>query len=184
MAIKKTRQMNRPNDMLNLFEHLDEELANYNITNAEDLLRQFDNIQYPINLNLILDRLNLRLEEKELSNDISGILDLDNNTIIVERRHSRERQHFTIAHEIAHYCLHKNQDSLFEDKIFFRGIDNNSIEYQANNFAGELLMPKSEFLSQIENGNKSIVGLAQHFGVSTLAIRVRAKNLNLTGHGL
>ena len=72
MAIKKTRHMNRPNDMLNLFKHIDEELAKHNITNAEDLLRQFDNIQYPINLNLILDRLNLRLEERELSNDISG----------------------------------------------------------------------------------------------------------------
>lgn len=184
MAIKKFRQMNRPKEMLNLFEHLDEEFANYNITNAEDLLKQFDNVQYPINLNLILKRLNLRLEEKILSNDISGILNLNDNTIIVEKRHSKERQHFTIAHEIAHYCLHKNQDSLFEDKIFFRGIDSNSIEYQANNFAGELLMPKAEFLSQIKAGKRNIVDLAKHFGVSTLAIRVRAKNLNLTGHGL
>lgn len=184
MAIIKTRQMNRPNKSLNLFEHLGNELANYNITSAEDLLSQLENIQYPLDLNLILDKFNLHLETKELPNDISGILDLNNNTITVEQRHSRERQHFTIAHEIAHFCLHKNQDSLFEDKIFFRGIDSNSIEYQANNFAGELLMPKCEFLSQIKNGNNTIVGLAEYFGVSTLAIRVRAKNLNLMGHGL
>lgn len=184
MAIIKTRQMNRPNGLLDLFEHLDETLTNCNITCAEDLLKQFDNIQYPIDLNLILNRLNLHLETKELPNDISGILDLNNNIITVERRHSKERQHFTIAHEIAHFCLHRNQDSLFEDKIFFRGIDSNSIEYQANNFAGELLMPKCEFLSQIKNGNNTIVGLAEYFGVSTLAVRVRAKNLNLVGHGL
>lgn len=184
MAIIKTRQMNRPNNMSNLFEHLEDELANYNISSADDLLRQFNDIQYPINLDCILERLNLKLEKKELPNDISGILDLNSNTITIERRHSEERQHFTIAHEIAHFCLHKNQDSLFEDKIFFRGIDSNSIEYQANNFAGELLMPKAEFLSQIRTGKRNIVDLAKHFGVSTLAIRVRAKNLNLTGHGL
>ncbi len=184
MAIIKTRQMNRPNGSSNLFENLGVELTNYNITSAEDLLNQFDNIQYPLDLNLILNRFNLHLETKELPDDISGILDLNNNTITVEQRHSKERQHFTIAHEIAHFCLHKNQDSLFEDKIFFRGIDSNSIECQANNFAGELLMPKCEFLSQIKKGNKTIVGLAEYFGVSTLAIRVRAKNLNLTGHGL
>ena len=40
MAIIKTRQMNRPNNSLNLFEHLDNELSNYNITSAEDLLRR------------------------------------------------------------------------------------------------------------------------------------------------
>lgn len=76
MAIIKTRQMNRPNDMLNLFEHLEDELANYNITSADDLLRQFDDIQYPIDLDCILKRLNLKLVEKELSNDISGIFGL------------------------------------------------------------------------------------------------------------
>ena len=45
-------------------------------------------------------------------------------------------------------------------------------------------MPREEFLNQIKQGNKTIEGLAKYFGVSTLAVRVRAKNLNLTGHGL
>ena len=97
MAIIKTRQMNRPNGSSNLFENLGVELTNYNITSAEDLLNQFDNIQYPLDLNLILNRFNLHLETKELPDDISGILDLNNNTITVEQRHSKERQHFTIA---------------------------------------------------------------------------------------
>ena len=93
-------------------------------------------------------------------------------------------QRFTIAHEIAHFCLHQSKEDLFEDKIFFRGVDINSLEYQANEFAGELLMPEDVFYEQIRQGNKSIERLATHFGVSTLAIRVRARNLGLTGHGL
>ena len=184
MAIIKTKNMNRPNNLSNFFENLDTNLEHQNITSAEDLLKKIKPIKFPINLDMILKHLNLRLEKNELQNDISGILDLNKRVIIVEKRHKQERQNFTIAHEIAHFCLHQNQDSLFEDKIFFRSIDNNSYEYQANNFAGELLMPKEEFMSQIRSGNKSIVGLAEYFGVSTLAVRVRAKNLNLTGHGL
>ena len=184
MAIIKTTQMNRPNNYADLFEQLDTRLESQNITSAEDLLNKLENVSFPIDLELILKLLKLNLQKKELPDDISGILDLNKNLVIVEKRHKKERQNFTIAHEIAHFCLHKNQDSLFEDKMFFRGVDNNSVEYQANNFAGELLMPKSEFMSQIRDGNNSIVGLAEHFGVSTLAVRVRAKNLNLTGHGL
>ena len=45
-------------------------------------------------------------------------------------------------------------------------------------------MPKEEFLKQIKTGVKTIQKLADYFNVSTLAVRVRAKQLNLTGHGL
>lgn len=184
MAIIKTRKMQRPNDILNLFENLDISLNNQNINNAEDLLNRVGITSYPVKLSDILNLLGITLEKKELPNDISGRLDLNTNTITVEKRHPEQRQNFTIAHEIAHFCLHQNEDSQFEDKIFFRGVAVNSTEYQANEFAGELLMPKEEFLNQIKQGNKTIEGLAKYFGVSTLAVRVRAKNLNLTGHGL
>ena len=58
------------------------------------------------------------------------------------------------------------------------------MEFQANNFASELLMPKETFLQQIKKGKNKIEELARFFGVSSLAIRVRAKQLNLVGHGL
>ena len=80
--------------------------------------------------------------------------------------------------------MHQNEENLFEDKVFFRGASTNSMECQANEFAGELLMPENEFFNQLRLGNNTIEGLAKYFGVSTLAVRVRAKNLSLTGHGL
>ena len=80
--------------------------------------------------------------------------------------------------------MHKNLKEKFEDSIFFRGADSDTFEFQANLFAGEILMPKEELLKQIQNGNAKIEDLAKYFGVSTLAIRVRAKQLNLQGHGL
>ena len=72
----------------------------------------------------------------------------------------------------------------FEDTVFFRGADSDTFEFQANLFAGDILMPKDEFLEQIRKGNSKIENLAKYFGVSTLAIRVRAKQLDLQGHGL
>ena len=183
MAIIK-KNMQRPDDLSSLFDGIDISMANQNITNASDLLQRVGITTFPVNLGEILAMLVITLRFEELSDDISGILDLNTNIITVEKRHPRQRQAFTIAHEIAHFCLHQNEDSLFEDKIFFRGVDANSIEYQANEFAGDLLMPREEFLNQIRSGNTTIEGLAEHFGVSTLAIRVRAKNLNLSGHGL
>ena len=42
----------------------------------------------------------------------------------------------------AFYGYYDSKEDLFEDKIFFRGVDINSLEYQANEFAGELLMPE------------------------------------------
>ncbi len=184
MAIIKTRNISRPNNISGLFGNLNISLNNFNITSAPDLLSRANITDFPVDLNVILRLLGLTLVYQKLENDISGVLDVRNNTITIEARHPEQRQRFTIAHEIAHFCLHQSKEDLFEDKIFFRGADINSLEYQANEFAGELLMPEDVFYEQIRQGNKSIERLATHFGVSTLAIRVRARNLGLTGHGL
>jgi|InofroStandDraft_1065614.scaffolds.fasta_scaffold00110_117 Zn-dependent peptidase ImmA (M78 family) len=184
MAIIKTRNIGRPNNISGLFGNLNISLNNFNITSAPDLLSRANITDFPVDLNVILRLLGLTLVYQKLENDISGVLDVRNNTITVEACHPEQRQRFTIAHEIAHFCLHQSKEDLFEDKIFFRGVDINSLEYQANEFAGELLMPEDVFYEQIRQGNKSIERLATHFGVSTLAIRVRARNLGLTGHGL
>ena len=183
MAVIKTRNMHRPN-ILGLFSDMEISLNNFNITNAEDLLQRANIIHFPVDLNIITELLGLRIIRESLTDGISGILDIANNSIVVEERHPLQRQNFTIAHEIAHFCLHRNEENRFQDKIFFRGAENNTLEYQANEFAGALLMPEDEFFNQIRSGNKTIEGLARYFGVSTLAVRVRAQNLHLTGHKL
>lgn len=60
---------------------------------------------------------------------------------------SVSRQRFTIAHEIGHIELHQNNKGLVvcdEEDLANRG-DNQSQETEANEFAGELLMPEEMF---------------------------------------
>ena len=171
-------------DIDNLFEDIDINPQNQKISTPEELLGTCKIDSFPVDLNKILKQLNLTLVEKTLSNELSGSLDVINKQIYVEKKHSQTRKNFTIAHELGHYCLHQDIADKFEDKIFFRSSVTDEHEHQANNFAGELLMPKDVFLYQIKEGLNTIQELAEYFNCSTLAVRVRAKQLNLTGHGL
>lgn len=172
------------NDEDNLFADIEITPQNQKISSAEELLETCKITTFPVDLVLILRHLNLSIIEKSLINELSGSLDIVNKKIYLEKNHSQARKNFTIAHELGHYCLHQEVADKFEDKIFFRSSVTDEHELQANNFAGELLMPKDEFLKQIKAGTKTIQKLADYFNVSTLAVRVRAKQLNLTGHGL
>lgn len=157
------------------------------VASGEEFVKEYSINDFPFDVaSFATDKLGIQIRYDNLDNDVSGMLtkEEDRYIITVEKRHPENRQRFTIAHELAHYFLHKGLKEKFEDTIFFRGADNDTFEFQANLFAGNILMPKDEFLHQIQNGNSKIEDLAKYFGVSTLAIRVRAKQLNLQGHGL
>lgn len=157
------------------------------VTSGEEFLKEYSIKDFPFDVaSFARDKLGILIKYDNLDNDISGKLSKegDDYIITVEKRHPENRQRFTIAHELAHYFLHKDLKEKFEDTVFFRGADSDTFEFQANLFAGDILMPKDEFLRQIRDGNSKIENLAEYFGVSTLAIRVRAKQLDLQGHGL
>lgn len=142
--------------------------------------------QFPVDVYAIAKDNNINIIEKNLNDDISGMLINEDGlyTIYVESRHHSNRKRFTIAHELAHFFLHRKLEKVFADKVFFRGGVLDNLEYQANSFASDLLMPKSKFLSLVKEGRDTIEDLANFFEVSTLAVRVRAKQLGLKGHGL
>jgi len=175
--------MKRPND-IDILNSIDLSPSNQKISTAEELLEKCEIKSFPVDLNKILNYLGIKLEEKNLSNDISGEICLKTNELYIEKKHPKARKNFTIAHELGHFCLHQDINDKFEDQIFFRGAVSDVLEFQANNFASELLMPEREFLDKIKSGMNTIQKLSEYFGVSTLAIRVRAKQLNITGHGL
>lgn len=58
------------------------------------------------------------------------------------------------------------------------------MEWEANQFAGEILMPESDFRRLVRQGITSVDELAESFAVSSLALRIRAKQLGFSGHGL
>ncbi len=99
-------------------------------------------------------------------------------TISINRDHNKKRQRFTLAHELAHYILHKEKNSEFKDAVFFRDEVLDSMEYKANEFAGELLMPENLVRNAIENQRIRNIGqLADKFGVSAAAMKYRILSL-------
>ena len=89
---------------------------------------------------------------------------------------SINRRRFTMAHEIAHCCLHT--DTLTDKHIELRSskTQNDPREYNANVFAGELLIPESSLKMIYEQLLvPSLSGLSVIFQVST---NVMAKRLD------
>jgi Zn-dependent peptidase ImmA (M78 family) len=144
---------------------------------------------YPLNLLEIIDKIkeHLNIEIKIEYTDnfdgyISGSLekDVENWVIKVNNKLPKTRQYFTIAHELGHFFLHRITQNIFEDEIFFRGgIEKNTMEWEANNFAGEILMPKEEIEKQVKAGNNKIIGVAKELGVSEMDLRIRLKQLRM-----
>lgn len=140
----------------------------------------------PLDVEALARELGLSIWRKPLADNTSGFLKKTDIGwgITVNSLHHPNRQRFTIAHELAHYCLHRYEQTEFVDKILFRNEEANPMEREANRLAGELLVPEDELRSLMESGVKTVDQLATRFEVSSLALRVRAKQLGMSGHGL
>lgn len=160
------------------------------IDTPEKLLRfaEYKGLDSPkLDVESVAKKLGIRVEYVLMEDDLSGILykDEENNWVMqVNEEHHVNRQRYTIAHELGHFCLHRHLKTRFEDQIFFRGGKSSKPEWQANDFASAILMPEDEFRKKVRSGVKKVEELAKEFKVSTLALRIRAKNLGMSGHGL
>lgn len=105
--------------------------------------------------------------------------------ISVNGSHSDNRRRFTIAHELAHFLLHKDiidQKGLVDDAMYRSGASREE-EYQANRMAAELLMPRSLVLSFWNAHLREIPMLARVFGASEEAVKIRLEQLGLLERG-
>ncbi|NDV23235.1 ImmA/IrrE family metallo-endopeptidase [Desulfovibrio sp. JC022] len=101
-------------------------------------------------------------------------------TIFLPHGTSVVRDNFTIAHELGHYFLHlKDRVTGTCETISCNRGGSDRLEWEANWFAAELLMPKQEFGQKAKELQYNHEDLADYFGVSSAAARVRLKSLNL-----
>ena len=154
------------------------------IDNAEELLnlaRQNGIATAPLDVEALMKVLGIVVKfSGDLPKETSGMLVNEDGRWIctVNAKHHKTRQRFTMAHELAHFILHRNEKSSFTDYTYFRNEDgNDSMEYEANAFAGALLMPEAGFSFYINNISSSLDDVAKYFGVSPLAVQVRATQL-------
>lgn len=165
---------------------------------ASEILRktgQYDNI--PIDIVSILSYYNINISHRDFSeiencfdkkyiktygNILGAAYIYDNGLTICYRRYDTfNRIKFTLAHELAHCCLHMSPD----DKMHIEFRNSNQIEsgkeYEANIFAGELLIPEhslrkiyAQLISPLSTA------LAQIFSVSINVMESRLKYLGLS----
>lgn len=163
-----------------------------------DQLLQRAGIEEPeVNVVKIAETLGIEIRHKPLGEDVgedvSGLLFREGNQVIIgiNSEHHRNRQRFTLAHEIGHHQLHSHTP-LYVDKVFpVRRRDQRSAEavdieeIEANAFAAELLMPakmleqEPELQRDIIDHERDIAALAERYGVSQQAMTFRLINLGI-----
>jgi Zn-dependent peptidase ImmA (M78 family) len=129
--------------------------------------------------------IDVRYEAAE--DELSGALIRKHEEIVigVNSAHHPNRQRFTIAHEIAHFILHKGiRLHVDEDfRINLRDGQKNREEMEANVFAAELLMPSAFVMrdaGRLQNLDEDdIRRLARRYQVSQRAMEIRLANLGL-----
>lgn len=109
------------------------------------------------------------IDFQEFGDKVSGVIQRDPPVIFLNDRHTKERQTFTLAHEIGHFVLHKGT-KLRIDKYNYK-VDTVEAkeETEANYFAATLLMPRTELISILEKIS-DLDQVAKYFGVSAPAV--------------
>ena len=115
------------------------------------------------------------------SDVISGQILLDQRrggssgyAIFTNANHPRTRRRFTIAHEIAHFVLHRVLigDGIQHDALY-RSSLSDPIEREANRKAADILMPWHLVDQAILDGLDTVDDLAAAFEVSRSAMSIR-----------
>ena len=121
----------------------------------------------------------IRFDEADIAGNIERVG--DGYRISINDADSSRRQRFTLAHEIAHYLLHRD---LIGDGVTDRGLYRSrlrgAIESQANRYAASLLMPAALVRQAWAGGERDAAAIASRFNVSDATAAIRLDELGLT----
>lgn len=139
----------------------------------------------PVNLDKICEGLSFKIAYTELPESVSAAIKVvnDKKAIIVNSKHSKTRQRFSIAHELGHYL--SGHESFDNEKRVFIDADRKYLndqfrqEEEANEFAAELLMPESLLRKDVTSNEYTLNQLAQRYQVSEQAMTIQLVNLQL-----
>lgn len=141
---------------------------------------------HPEDKKVDLDSIINKIDDLSIQYGVSDIADgkIEKNngkyqiSISSQKDEISDRDRFTIAHELGHLFLRH----LDENGVLHRE-GKNQIEYQANQFAAELLMPEDMFKEELLRNKDGITcdinSMSQIFGVSPSAIVTRGKFLGV-----
>jgi len=138
----------------------------------------------PVQIGALTKALGLRLSAATLRAGISGEIRPDDVApagfaIRVNRHDPSQRQRFTVAHELGHFLLHRDQIGRgVVDDVLYRSNLSDRREAEANRIAADLLMPDHLVEDWLDRARALGVVeipsyLAEKFGVSESAMKIR-----------
>jgi len=155
-------------------------------------IEQIELIDNKIDVDKIAGILGLRINYSDIEH--SG--KISNKEILVNEYESKNRQRFTIAHEIGHFIFDHGESLRTIHEEQYKNIIEKTNEIVANNFAANLLMPKNlvlellvdnlkklgydvteEFDNDVEK--KLVQSVADTLNVSSQALSYQIDNLDL-----
>ncbi len=137
--------------------------------------------EFPVSVGSIAKEFGIDVKASTLPAGISGTIQETNGSFFVRiNRHDvKARQRFTVAHEIAHFLLHKDfiGDGITDD-VLYRSKLSDVLEAQANRLAADIIMPWhliEDSLSRNSDikGEKKYETISDEANVSTTAIKIR-----------
>lgn len=142
---------------------------------AKKVLLEHWNNSLPVDPVIIANKLGIKVFGKN-NLSVSGYFEQETSSIYVNTNDSLERQRFTVAHELGHAVLGHGSSPRESYNLYNRS--NYQIqEFQANEFAGELLMPYESLNYFFYNTSNDFENLCKIFNVSPQAMNVRLRRL-------
>ena len=131
----------------------------------------------PVQIISMAHAMNMKVFETQgWPDNICGSITQEDGIYVIRANanHAKTRRRFTIAHEIAHFVLHRDLigDGVQDDALYRSHLGSN-LERQANSFAADLLMPWALVERCMKQGADSIQRLAQELQVSKAAMSIR-----------
>lgn len=151
--------------------------------NEAEIVRRYAS-SVPVKVGELASALGLKVTRAPMPPKISGLIQPCADApagfeIRVNKYEMPERQRFTVAHEIAHYLLHRDDiGSGVVDSIMYRSSLTSRKETEANRLAADIVMPASVVGRELDRlGGKrtddAVERLASMFRVSVPAMKVR-----------
>lgn len=138
----------------------------------------------PVDVIALACALDIEVRYETMLDNVSGKIECPDGKrcrITVNSSHGQNRQRFTLAHEIAHFVLHRDLigDGIKDDALY-RSNQPSLIERQANSYAADILMPWAAVRQAFFSGKaRTASDLAEMFRVSPAVAEIRMEELNL-----
>ena len=137
----------------------------------------------PVKLGSIAEQLGVKVLLSTLPRGVSGKIAQEAGEFVIRinRHEAKHRQRFTLAHELAHFLLHKDlivAEGGWSENVLLRSGQPVNIEYEANRLASDLVIPSAALAEATREYSGPITSeviedLARRFGVSTAAMEIK-----------